>query len=282
MDKNQQMIVEQARKRFHDIMKYTNLLEYVNFSSGGMVAEADDENAPQEGGEEMPPMGGPEAGGQPPMQGGDPMAGGQDMQGAPQDANAIPQDPNAMPQGAGMGQTSAAQVPGLDIQQQGGQEMGTEGAQTPDFDSFVGEDDDVVDITDLTDAQEDTEHKVDRMGAAISKTLKYLSSFEDILKANSAKIDDLNKELEKRNPTQQEKLSMRAAVSGPFTETPEEYWDKKEATSNYSLDDDENGRGMGQYAITNADLNTKDWRTISKSMDANDIYRQAFNDIKPF
>ena len=80
-------------------------------------------------------------------------------------------------------------------------------------------------------------------------------------------------EFEKRNPTQVEKLSMQTAKSGPFNVTPEDYWNEKEATSNYSTEPDNNGKGQGQYVITKDDVEgTTDWKAIADSISDDALY----------
>ena len=107
--------------------------------------------------------------------------------------------------------------------------------------------------------------------------MKALGAFEELLRANDRKIEDLKAEYEKRNPTQIEKLSMQTAKSYPFNVTPEEFWKEKEATSNYSTEDDDNGKGQGQYQITANDIaGATDWKSISDSLDDDDfMYNQT-------
>ena len=94
------------------------------------------------------------------------------------------------------------------------------------------------------------------------------------------KISEIEVEMKKRNPTPMEKLSNRAANSYPFNVSPKEYWDDKEKNSNYSADDDNNGREQEQYTITVGDINNaNDWKTISDSLDDDLLYNQTLNNI---
>jgi predicted nuclease with TOPRIM domain len=147
--------------------------------------------------------------------------------------------------------------------------------------SQVGADDDVVDITELTDTQKETQHDIDKLDAKFATIIKQIGSFEELIRQNDQKIDDLKTEFEKRNPTQIEKLSMQTAKSYPFNVTPEEYWEEKEKTSNYSTENDENGVKQGQYVITKNDVNgDTDWKSISDSLDDDDfMYNQTLNGI---
>jgi hypothetical protein len=74
---------------------------------------------------------------------------------------------------------------------------------------------------------------------------------------------------------------MQTAKSYPFNVTPEEYWEEKEKTSNYSTENDENGVKQGQYVITKNDVNGgTDWKSISDSLDDDDfMYNQTLNGI---
>lgn len=287
---NKKLLYEAEKKRFQQILEFTMYPGEDLKRGNTIVDEADDDQAqPQdapapEGADmnSMPPMdggmqGGPDAGAAP---GGDmpPMDGGmgQDAGGAMSPAD------GAAPQGE-QGQTPEGfnpQEQPQDAQAPEGEDM-PQGDITPDdFNGEASGDDDVVDVTDLTDAQEETEETVKHMGAKFEKAFKYLKQWEDqikhteaLIKANNKKIDDLKAEFEKRNPTQIEKLSMQTAKSGPFSVTPEEYWDEKEATSNYSTEDDHNGVGQEQYTITKNDIDgTTDWKGIADTLDDDTIY----------
>ena len=90
----------------------------------------------------------------------------------------------------------------------------------------------------------------------------YMEDYAKLLKA----------ELEKRNPTPVEKMSLRAKNSYPFNVSPDEYWDEKQQTSNYSPDDDNNGVDDPQYQITKSDIDDiSDWNSIAKSLDDENI-----------
>ena len=220
------------------------------------------------------------------MGGGAPMdpnaASGADMgTGAPMDPNAAPgadapMDPNAAPD-AGTGDEEAAAPPqGFNPQPAAGGDI-----SAADFDAAGGDmqqpGDEVLDVTELTDKQEDIEKEVSEIGGKFDKVMKALGAFEELVRANNEKIEDLKAEYERRNPTQVEKLSMQTAKSYPFNVTPEEFWKEKEATSNYSTEDDDNGKEQGQYQITANDVaGATDWKAISDSLDDDDfMYNQT-------
>ena len=80
-------------------------------------------------------------------------------------------------------------------------------------------------------------------------------------------IENLQKELEKRSPSAEEKMSLRQQKSGPFTQSIEDYW-QNNAPDNYSAEDDNNGENEPKYQITKSDIDGfNDWNSIAKSFD---------------
>jgi hypothetical protein len=247
MNKTNNIIVEEAMKRFQQITEYV--------VSQGTILEADDEaEAPQ----------GDMAGGDPNAMGGDPnMMGG--------DPNAMGGDPNAMG-GEGTPEGFAPQDMGTDPAAMGGDPnmMGTEQMQP---------DDEVIDVDELTDSQEQTEKEVAKINAKFDKVLKAIGAFEELLRSNDEKIEGLKSEFEKRNPTKVEKLHMQTANSYPFNQTPEEYWKEKEATSNYEIIDNAD-KEAGKFVITADELNgNENWKEISDTLDDDLLFNQTLNKI---
>ena len=259
-------MLNEAKSRFQQIMEYTT-------RRNKYTDEADDQ--PQD----------PETGGAP-MDGADPMAGG------------APADPNGdmPPQGGDMGAGPTAGADPMDGSAPadpaaGEAPQGPEGfnPQVPQdgmggdpmadgapMDGGLQPDDDVIDVSDLTDSQEETQEDIDKLDAKFDKVMKYLGQFEELIKSNDDKINDLRAEFERRNPTQVEKLSMQTANSYPFSETPADYWANKEKTSNYRTEDDQNGTKQGQYVITKNDIDgAVDWKNIADSLDDFDIMHQT-------
>lgn len=266
-------MLNEAKSRFQQIMEYTT-------RRNKYTEEADDQ--PQD----------PETGGAP-MDGADPMAGG-----APADPNGGMPAPGGdmSPKGDDMGADPAAGADPMDggapaDPAAGEAPQGPEGfnPQVPQdgmggdpmadgapMDGGLQPDDDVIDVSDLTDSQEETQEDIDKLDAKFDKVMKYLGQFEELIKSNDDKINDLRAEFERRNPTQVEKLSMQTANSYPFSETPADYWANKEKTSNYRTEDDQNGTKQGQYVITKNDIDgAVDWKNIADSLDDFDIMHQT-------
>lgn len=194
------------------------------------------------------------------------------------DPNAM-QDPNA--QGGEEDLTSGFNPEGGDMQDpnmMGGDPNAIGGVDT------MQPDDEVVDITELTDAQEATQEELESFDSKFTKAIKAIEKIEAMINTNNKniadKISEIESEMKRRNPTPMEKLSNRAANSYPFNVSPKEYWDEKEKNSNYSADDDNNGKGQEQYTITVGDINNaNDWKTISDSLDDDLLYNQTLNNI---
>lgn len=260
------MILNEGMKRFQQILEYTYTAP---------MTEAGEDDEPDDMGQEQ--------GGQMPPEGNGDMPDGPDQgQGMP--PQEPPMDQGMPPQEPQMGQGMPPQ--GMDTQ--GGPEgfnPQDDAPMEPPMDANGADsmqpDDEVVDVSSLTDAQEDTEKKVDKLDSRFDKVIQAIGKFEELIRQNDEKLDKLKTEFEKRNPTQLEKLSMQTAKSYPFNLNPEGYWKDKEATSNYRVDGDDNGKEQGQYTITANDINgTSNWKEISDSMDDDDwMYNQTLKSI---
>lgn len=269
----------EAAKRSRMIMEYmsganANVFEDDTPAEDDMPAEGPNAGgAPAPGGD--PGMGGapggdPGMGGAP---GGDPAMGGAPggdpaMGGAPAgpDAGGAPMD-GGMPGGdPGMGGDGSQGVEGF-------QPQGEQQPMVPQ-DGAPGEDEDIINVDDLTDSQEHTENKVDHLSSKVEKLIGMLDKFEADIDANNQHIEQLKQEFEKRNPTQVEKMTLRANKGYPFTDTPEDFWDRKEAEGTYSPDPDNNGIDDQRYQITKDDIdNVNDWNSIYKSIKNGDFHQ---------
>ena len=237
------------------------------------LEEADDDpNNPQDqnangGAPGQDPMGGgmpadPMAGGgmpDPNAQGGqDPMGGG--MPGDGPDAG-MPDPNGGMPGGPddmGGADPMAGGMPG------GPDEMGGLDEEEPE------EDEDVIDVDDLTKAQEKVNDKVNSVGrdlgkvdSRIEKLLGAIETLQTMFDKNNQAIEDLKTEFEKRNPTQTEKLNLRSLDSFPFKVKPTDYWADKAENSNYSAYADNQEPTTHEYVITNNDVDDFNEREIS-------------------
>jgi hypothetical protein len=189
------------------------------------------------------------------------MGPGQGMGGPQGPDDSMGQDPTAdmpptddsLPQDPEMGG-----VPGDDMPEEGepGEEV---------------EDEDVIDVDDLTQSQEATEYKIDGVNDKISALLQVTSKFVDALKDNEHQIQDLKKEIERRNPTPEERMNIRSQSSYPYGETPRDYWDRKrEENPNYNViyDNDISPKDEDkEFEIRREDLENLDKRSLADSLE---------------
>ena len=269
--------IMEARKRFQKLYEYS----FYNMN------EADDEEAsdagevPEGGADPMAAGGAPEGGADPMAAGGDPMAAG----GAPEggtDPMAAGGDPMAAGGAEGEGDVSDPMA-GMEDQLESGMNAEMGGADPM---AAGGEDEEVIDVDDLTDAQEKTYDRMGDLSKKFDKLLNVIDKFEEVIAMNDEKIDTLEAnikaELEKRNPTAIEKLNLRSQNdSQPFNVSPNDFWKEKEATSNYRIGDDME-EDAPQYKIIQGDIDeVGDWRSISQSLDTDD-FKQTLSQILNF
>ena len=98
--------------------------------------------------------------------------------------------------------------------------------------------------------------------------------------ANDRKIDDLRREFEKRNPSEQEMLNIRSQASYPYSESPKDYWDNKKAQNphyNVIYDNDvSTSDEQKQFDITRDDARNINVNEIGKSFDINNFKLDDF------
>ena len=262
-----------------DIKRYQQILEYVNLS-GHLEEDGEDPNAdPNAGAAPAAPGGDPAAmggapggdpnamggapggdpnamggapGGDPAAMGGDPGAQGGGVEGFDPQA-----DPNAAPEDPGMGEDPNAM---------GDPMADPMGGEQP------GPDDNVIEIDDLTNAQDETNQIVMNLNDKFEKLLGVVDKFEKFIDKNDSEIASLKQELEKRNPTPIEKLDLRTVNdSYPFNVKPNDYWKEKEETSNYRVGGDEM-EVPEQYDLHQSDVDdVSNWKAISDSLDDSDL-----------
>lgn len=113
-----------------------------------------------------------------------------------------------------------------------------------------------VDVTQLTQDQEEVSNIVNNLATQTNDLLGLVTQLIDKSEQNSARIEtefnNIKSEIEKRNPTPKEVMQKRNTLGNPFTETPEDYWAKKEAEGTYELSD--NGQPQKEYELRASDL----------------------------
>ena len=244
-------------KRFNYIMEYV---------TGGDRLEELDSNA--DGLDDATGMADPMAGGMPGGMPGAPAVPGAD----PNAAGAMPgADPNAAGAMPGADPNAAQGVPGFDPQ---GSDTDPNATAQESFDEATpdegteagGEDEEVIDVDELVDGQKRNEDAINSLTDKFERFLEKFSEFQGELKSNADYMANIEQEIQKRNPTSVEKLTMRSLQSKPFQETPEEYM-ANDAPENYSPEDDNNGVGEPRYTITRDDVrNATDYSSIAKTL----------------
>ena len=260
--------IENYRKRFQTILEYTQVT--------GTLNEAEPEEQPDPmAGDEMPTMGDasndmggdPMAGGAPDAgMGADPTAGGAPDAGMGGD----PMAGGAPDAGMGADPTAGGDSQGVEgLNPEGGEdtmpEMGDDAPEDSDIEEME-EDDEVIDVDELTGYQQKTAKGVGKISDELKDLKRLITSFEDKVNANNQGIEDLKRELQKRAPDSEERITLRQAKSGPFTQTIEDYWDNN-APDNYKVSGDDVVDDP-KYVITKNDIDgVSDWNSISKSFD---------------
>lgn len=189
------------------------------------------------------------------------------------------EDPNQsqeqpQPQGDGMEQpeleTAPEQPQGEELPVELGQEQTPQQPEPelPVNDIQAGEVE--IDVTDLTNKQEDIGQKVESMSTQTTEMMNLLASLtdkvENIIQTTNSEMTKIKDEIVKRNPIKQEILQKRVVVSDPFNETPEKYWEKKQAQGQYRLEDDDK---QDEYEIKASTLDSNP-RDVYKSFGLSD------------
>lgn len=109
-----------------------------------------------------------------------------------------------------------------------------------------------VDVTSLVKSSEDAKQSADMANKSIETLLQKFDELESRIGNMSAitnKIEDLEKEIVKRNPTPVEKLEMRSLSSYPFNQKLTDYWAEKEGPYNVM-----GGKKSKEYVLTKDDV----------------------------
>ena len=269
----------EAQRRVQQINEYTLLGD----QKLNEIGEDDDQNQDgQQQGGQMPPQGGQSpqqggnmggqmqpqgdmsqggdmGGGQPPMDGGmgaNPgMGGDQAPMGGQGDPNAMQMDPMMGGDPNMMGDPGMGQDPTM-----GGD---------PNVDTMQP-DDEVIDVDDLTQAQETTEIKLDGVDNKLTQLVSIFDKFENAISQTDEKLEALKAEIEKRNPTDVEKMNIRSQASYPYSEFPRDYWEKKVAENpHYDVvyNNDVSPSDEQEFMLKSSDIKGIDDRQMQKTFD---------------
>jgi hypothetical protein len=131
-----------------------------------------------------------------------------------------------------------------------------------------------LDVTELVKGSEEAKASADAANAKIDQLMQMVSKLENATKgmdAISSKIENLETEFEKRNPTEEEKLEMRSLSSAPYNLKLTDFWKDKEGI--YDVMGDEN-KEPKEYVLTKDDIDA-DYNEIDAK---NSIYDNPFEE----
>jgi predicted house-cleaning noncanonical NTP pyrophosphatase (MazG superfamily) len=272
MSKNLDKTIHKMRKLYEFSYNYDDII---------MEDENNEEQTPQDDNMQQPQPGDDMMGGDMQQQPqGDDMMGG-DMQQQPQGDDMMgggmqqPQQGDDM-MGGEINGANLAPNAGLDDDMSMGD--GMNGEMDPmdpmtNNDDMVGPDDEVVDITELTDAQEEIQQNQEEVSDNLSDVdeklatlMKVVNKFEKALENNDKKILDLKNDLVKRCPTEEETMNVRLNAGGnPFAQKPEEFWDKfKDINNHYNIT---KNNDAPQYQIKKSDIDNYNDKILDDSFD---------------
>lgn len=241
--------------------------------SEGQDTQMDDDNMDMEGPNAMSP---------------DTMDGSDDMTMDNQSGDMDMETPDGMGEEPAGGVDGANLAPNAGMDNQSGDMEDTNaigslddmGMEDPNAMDGVGPDDDVVDITELTDAQEDMQQSQNDMRQSqeeianqmsdvdekLVTLLKVVDKFNSALEANDKKIADLKQELIKRTPTEEETMNVRLNAGGnPFAQKPDEFWEKFEDINNhYNIT---SNNKAPQFQIRKSDIDNFNEKLIDAEFD---------------
>ena len=252
-------------------------------STPSVLGEADDEEEQQgQGGQGQAPMG-PDADSQQP-----PMEGAPDGGMGPGPEQGQGQTP--------MGPDADGQQPPMEGASDSGMVLGPEqGGETPMGpigmeDGLEPQDDDVVlDVEDLTQAQEKLNHKQNNIGHDLGKVddriealMTAVEKMQGIIANNNNEIIGLKKELEKRVPTQTERLNLRSLDVYPYNVKPTDYFQKVNQNGNYQVTYDNGQPTKKEHVLTQKEIDSYNPSEIEKSFDNDDLDQSMEKIFKDF
>ena len=157
---------------------------------------------------------------------------------------------------------------GQELSQNDGMDLSQEQPPQPEPELEPETDETVIDVDDLTDAQNKINQKVNSVGMDLSnvsgqlnKLMTYIQKMDSLIDQNNSKIEAFQNDLEERLPTETEKLELRVTDSNPFNVKTKNYWD------NVSKKYDVNGESEKEeeYVITDGDIDNFSDASIAKT-----------------
>jgi hypothetical protein len=130
-----------------------------------------------------------------------------------------------------------------------------------------------LDVTELVKGSQEAKASADEANAKIERLLGMVDKLENQLASMgqiSDKIDGLEKELEKRVPTPDEKVELRSMDSYPYNIKLSDFWaDHKDSPYDAGQDDEDGKDAEGNYVLTQDDVDNFDANNIKQSFNEN-------------
>jgi hypothetical protein len=147
--------------------------------------------------------------------------------------------------------------------------------ETPEEEPIADDSNDVeIDVTSLVKGSEEAKAAADKASQNTEMLLQKLADLESriaSMDALSTKIEDLEQEIVKRNPTPVEKLEMRSLSSYPYSQKLTDYWADKEGQYDVMNKNNE----PKEYVLTQDEVdNTYSEPEIKKSFGVEDEFEE--------
>jgi hypothetical protein len=129
-----------------------------------------------------------------------------------------------------------------------------------------------LDVTELVNSTKDAKQSADNANANIERLLSMVDTLQGKLESMSQisdKIDALETELEKRVPTDDEKIQLRSLDSYPFNVKLTDFWADRESPYETGLDKDEEKDEEGNYVLRNKDIEDMEDSEIKDTFNEN-------------
>ena len=221
------------------------------------------------------------------------------MPGAP---GAMPGAPGGMPQGPsdtnndgvlddlnGDGKTDDLTGDGFpNIDDDASSDKSSSGKNDTEDDMGMGQDKgNELGNNEIANGQEIMNDKVDLVGQnlghvdnRIAQMFGTINRLINMVDSNNRKIEDLSREVAKRNPTPTERLNIRSQDGYPFNVPVSDFWKEKARTSNYRAYADNDEPTTNEYRITNSDVDDFSDRDMEASFDVDgEDLNQTINKI---
>lgn len=131
-----------------------------------------------------------------------------------------------------------------------------------------------LDVTELVKGSEEAKASADAANAKIDQLMQMVSKLENATQGMDAianKIENLETEFEKRNPTEEEKLEMRSLSSAPYNLKLTDFWKDKDGKYNVMGDEEKEE----EYVLTKGDIDSDYSETdIKNSLDVDNPFEE--------